>query len=64
MASNTLPPAQRKKILRVLFISLLLDLVGLILDVTLLRLTDTLVLDIVHLHSSPVPLATYLLSIP
>jgi len=61
MGDQPFPPAARKKILRVLFISLLLDLVSLsVLNSAIytLQAANTLTLthpDILHLHPPPLP---------
>jgi hypothetical protein len=64
MASTTLPPEQRKKILRVLFVSLLLDLVRPS-DLALVTLLTKLhVTDIFHLHPASLPLLIDILPLP
>jgi len=70
MGDQPFPPAARKKILRVLFISLLLDLVSLpVLQSTIhaLQAANTLTLtppDIIHLHPPPLPPTNLLLPQP
>ena len=59
MASGTLPvsAALRKKVLKVLFISLLLDLVRHPMPPLVLHATRLTGVDIIHLHPAPVPQA-------
>jgi hypothetical protein len=63
MTSTTLPPEQRKKILRVLFVSLLLDLVRLTSNSVLIDTANQLT-DILYLHPTTLPLPTHFLPLP
>lgn len=60
MAATALPAAKRKQILRVIFISLLLDLVGDPLEPTAHMLMGN-PLDILHLHTTSLPEAPRIL---
>jgi hypothetical protein len=62
MGSTAAPALNRNKILKVLFISLLLDLVSLPLCYSSMTLTDERRVDFLHLHPTPLSEATRILS--